>query len=184
MHSAIIHTARGQRGFTLLEVLIALLVLSIGLLGLAALQTVGMRSNQMANMRTMATQIAYDMTDRMRANQAGMGITIDEITLEPIYSADTDFYLIGTGDKASTTPPDCDATVCNEQQLATYDIARWRTEVERLPGGKSSITGPVAGSGVITHTITIFWDEERKNVIGENCGPDPDVDLRCIRLTI
>jgi hypothetical protein len=37
---------------------------------------------------------------------------------------------------------------------------------------------------VISHTITIFWDEERKGVTGENCGPDPDVDLRCIRLTI
>ena len=179
-----ITAAKGQRGFTLLEVLIALLVLSIGLLGLAALQTVGMRSSQMANMRTLATQIAYDMTDRMRANQTGMGITIDNITLAPEYDPDTDSYLIGTGDTVTGAPPDCDSTLCTEQQLATYDLARWRAEVARLPGGRSSITGPVAGTGVISHTVTVFWDEERKGVTGEGCGPDPDIDLRCIRLTI
>lgn len=173
-----------QRGFTLLEVLIALLVLSIGLLGLAALQTVGLRSNQMANMRTLATQIAYDMTDRMRANQTGMGITMDDITLELNYSADNDFYLIATGVDAASSPPDCDTTVCTEQQLSTYDLAHWRDEVTRLPGGKSSITGPIAGTGIISHTVTVFWDEERKGVTGENCGPDPDIDLRCIRLTL
>jgi type IV pilus assembly protein PilV len=184
MNHAIFNTAKGHRGFTLLEVLIALLVLSIGLLGLAALQTVGMRSNQMANMRTLATQIAYDMTDRMRANQAGMGITIDNISLALEYDAANDSYLIGTSDTVTDAPPNCDTTICSEQELATYDLASWRAEVARLPGGKSSITGPVAGTGVISHTITVFWDEERKGVTGEDCGPDPDIDLRCIRLTI
>ena len=52
--------------------LIALLVLSIGLLGLAALQTVCLRSNQMDTMLTTATQAAYDITDRIRANVSGM----------------------------------------------------------------------------------------------------------------
>ena len=69
MHT-IIQRQRKQDGFTLLEVLIALLVLSIGLLGLAALQTVGLRSNQMANLRTLATQRAYDISDQMRATRS------------------------------------------------------------------------------------------------------------------
>ena len=59
-----------ERGFSLIEVLIALLVLAIGLLGLAALQAQGLRFNHDAYVRTQATHIAYDIVDRMRANRA------------------------------------------------------------------------------------------------------------------
>jgi type IV pilus assembly protein PilV len=58
---------RTQRGFSLLEVLIALLVLSIGLLGLAALQAAGLRSSHGAYLSSQATLLAYDMADRIRA---------------------------------------------------------------------------------------------------------------------
>jgi type IV pilus assembly protein PilV len=58
------------RGFSLIEVLVALLVLAIGLLGLAALQAQGLRFNHDAYVRTQATQLAYDIVDRMRVNSA------------------------------------------------------------------------------------------------------------------
>ncbi len=61
-----------ERGFSLIEVLIALLVLAIGLLGLAALQAQGLRFNHDAYVRTQATHIAYDIVDRMRANTANV----------------------------------------------------------------------------------------------------------------
>jgi len=48
--------------------LVAMLVLAIGLLGLAGLQVVGLRNNQSAYLRAQATQLAYDMADRMRTN--------------------------------------------------------------------------------------------------------------------
>src|SRR5574343_439121 len=57
-------------GFTLIEVLIAMLVLAIGLLGLATLQTYSLRSNLSAYTRGQATQLLYDMSDRMRANSS------------------------------------------------------------------------------------------------------------------
>lgn len=60
---------RSQRGFSLLEVLIAVLVLSIGLLGLAGLYAVGLRSVDSANLRTQATVVAQDILERMRANR-------------------------------------------------------------------------------------------------------------------
>jgi type IV pilus assembly protein PilV len=161
-----INSSRNERGFTLLEVLIALLILSIGLLGLAALQTVGLRSNQMAVMRTQATHQAYDMTDRMRAN--------------PV-ATDASEYVITTGQ----SPADTAAT-----GQAMQDLTDWRGMVQTLPGGSSSISRcipPGAGANLctaITNTVTVFWDEERKGVTGTNCGPDPDVDLRCITLTM
>jgi type IV pilus assembly protein PilV len=59
-----------QRGTTLIETLVALLVLSIGLLGVAALQVNALQSNQMAHVRSQASVLAYDLADRMRANRA------------------------------------------------------------------------------------------------------------------
>ena len=153
------HSRNKQHGFTLLEVMIALLVLSIGLLGLAALQTTGLRSNQMATMRTLATQIAYDMTDRMRANPGGVAQ-----------------YVIATNE----TPADPPVT------RADNDLTEWRTQVVRLPGGLSRITQ--SAGPPVTHEITVFWDEERKGATlgaGDgNCPPADNSELRCLQLTM
>ena len=63
-----------QRGVTMLEVLIAILIISVGLLGTAGLQAVGLRASIAANERTAATLLAYDAADRMRANMAGVAL--------------------------------------------------------------------------------------------------------------
>jgi len=151
-----------QHGFTLLEVLIALLILSIGLLGLAALQTTGLRSNQMASMRTLATEAAYDITDRMRANP--VGVAAGE-------------YVIALGD----APADTSAT-----GTALTDLNAWRERVERLPGGASEITQcdetstPTCDG--LTHVITVYWDEARTRATDTHCPPLSKDDLRCFRL--
>jgi type IV pilus assembly protein PilV len=151
-----------QHGFTLLEVLIALLILSIGLLGLAALQTVGLRSNQMASMRTVVTEAAYDITDRMRSNPDAVA---------------AGEYVMTTGQ----APGDTAAT-----GTALADLTAWRNQVERLPGGLSSITQcdattvPVCDG--LTHIITVYWDEFREGATGTNCPPLSADDLRCYRL--
>ena len=63
-------TRSGQRGVTLLEVLITMVVMSLGLLGFAALQTVSMKSNRTALYRSYATTYAYEIIDCIRANRA------------------------------------------------------------------------------------------------------------------
>ena len=167
MHT-IIHRQRKQKGFTLLELLIALLVLSIGLLGLAALQTVGLRSSTMANMRTLATQRAYDMSDRMRANPVGV---------------DAQAYVQAATDVVPTGFTDCTANTCTTTQLAAFDLATWLGDVVRLTGGKGRITRDATGTPV-THTITVFWDENRSGATGTGCDPDVATDLNCIQLTL
>jgi len=62
-------TPKRSRGFTLVESLVALLVLSIGLLGVAAMQLMGLRANSGSYQRSQATFLAQDITDRMRANR-------------------------------------------------------------------------------------------------------------------
>nr|WP_163501138.1 type IV pilus modification protein PilV [Halomonas socia] len=61
---------KGQQGVTLVEVLIAVLVLSVGLLGVAAMQTTSLQMNHSAYLRSQANNMAYDIIDRMRANRS------------------------------------------------------------------------------------------------------------------
>ena len=160
------HSENRQQGFTLLEVLIALLVLSIGLLGLAALQTTGLRSNEMASMRTTSTMLTYDISDRMRANSQG--------------TTDGD-YVIDSGPVTGAVT-DCTSPDCTTAQLATFDLSQWKTAVGRLPGGQGDIT-QTAGPPLL-HTITVRWDENRTGASGTDCPPDDSDDLRCFRLVI
>jgi type IV pilus assembly protein PilV len=157
------HSGNKQQGFTLLEVLIALLILSIGLLGLAALQTTGLRSNEMASMRTNSTMLAYDISDRMRANPQGI--------------TDGD-YVIDSGPVTGTA--DCIAGDCTTSQLATFDLLQWKAAIAVLPGGQGDIT-QTAGPPLV-HTITVRWDENRTGAAGTTCPPADSNDLRCFRL--
>jgi type IV pilus assembly protein PilV len=63
-----INTTKLQRGVTLLEVLITLIILAVGLLGLLSLQTISLKNNHSAQQRTVATMHAYDILDRIRLN--------------------------------------------------------------------------------------------------------------------
>jgi type IV pilus assembly protein PilV len=147
---------RGSAGFTLIEVLIAVVVLSIGLLGLAGLQTTGLRNNQDAYARTQATTLANDMADRIRSNIAG--------------------FTAGNYDNTATLTANCETnTGCNPQQMAQNDTARWNQALAALPSGQ----GGVATNGGIV-TVTVFWDSNRTGVTGTGCSGDPSVDLACL----
>jgi len=147
------------RGFTLLEVLIAVVVLSIGLLGIAGLQAVGQRSNHSAYLRSQATALAYDMIDRMRANTAGV--------LSGAYNAvDT---TAGT-----YSNPGCDTATCSSSQMAQYDMYEWQQELAtQLPTGNGTVTG----NGIASeYTVTVMWDDDRNASGTLVCGAG---DLKC-----
>jgi len=138
-----------QSGFTLIEILITLIILSIGLLGMASLQMNSLRSNQGAYLRSQASMLAYDMADRMRANSA-RAIAGD-------YNAfDTDGTV--------PTDPDCmdKATGCSEAQQSNTDLFEWARRVNGtgngialLPDANGTIT---RGAGNL-FTIEVDWTE-------------------------
>ncbi len=143
-----------QRGFTLLEILIAVVVLSVGLLGLAALQNTGTRVNHSAQLRSLATQLAYDMLDRMRANQAGVRAGYYHLP-----SAASNGCYSGTN--------------CTPAQLAAEDIAQWRRDLAgALPDGQGVVcrdSTPDDGSGAgspacdgsgTLYAVKIWWTDE------------------------
>lgn len=151
-------TLVSQQGFTLLEVLISLFILSVGLLGLAGLQMNGLRSNQDSYYLSQAMAQAYDMADRMRANMAGYN--------------NGNYGAITT---ALPTDPGCITSGCTSAQMAQYDAYQWNTDnANLLPNGKGTVT--TAGN---ISTITVMWDQLRNGVTGTMCGGNPTVDLTC-----
>jgi type IV pilus assembly protein PilV len=148
-------------GFTLIEVLIAMLVLAIGLMGLATLQTYSLRANLSAYTRGQATQLLYDMSDRMRANSgtartstATTGYLIDNTLTNSRTASKT---LDGT--HACRTPAN---TTCTNTILADYDLIEWsNTIAATLPMGRACITS--TDNSVFTLYIT--WDDNRSGSV-------------------
>jgi type IV pilus assembly protein PilV len=124
---------RASAGFSLVEVLVALVILSIGLLGLAGLQTRGVRDNHGAYLRTQATLSAKDLVDRMRANRSG--------ALAGDY--DVDFGV----------------NVAPGGTVASQDLSQWQATLARLPGpGLGKIVVNQANRRV---RVDISWDDSR-----------------------
>ena len=150
-----------MNGFSLVEVLVAMVVLSIGLLGLAGLQATGLKNNNSAYQRTQANILANEILDRMRANQAG----IDGGFYDDPYAGGT------------PTDPNCITSGCSVSQMAQYDVFEWDDRMnDLLPAAQATITGSGANS---IFTITVMWDDERTGATGTSCSGDPDVDLTC-----
>lgn len=124
-----------SKGFSLIEVLIAVLVFSLGLMGLAAVQIASVRTNQSAAYRSAAVTLAYAMADRMRANQNGV-LTGQYYT---DYSAET----------CAGQPPD--------SPTAEHDIFAWKQQLAcQLPDGQGEILFP--GGNV---QISVKWTDAR-----------------------
>ena len=144
-------------GFTLLEVLIATLVLAVGLLGLAGLQVTSIRNNLSAYNRSQATHLVYDMADRMRANK-------NEST-DPATG-----NVIAAGTYLTIAPADAVAqascttvTGCTGAQMAQNDLFQWNAALTgALPTGIGTITA-VAATRVFT--ITINWDDNHDGAV-------------------
>ncbi len=137
-------------GFSLVEVLVALLVLSVGLLGLAALQTTSLRYNTESYFRTQATYLAYDIIDRMRTNSLG------------VTGMNYDVPNSGSASVAMSSTAACGTGSCSTSDLAKYDLGQWYARMGQvLPGS----TIPAANLATITRTagnqvtIIINWVE-------------------------
>lgn len=127
-----------QSGFTLIEVLVAVLILSIGLLGLAGLMASSIRNNQSAYQRTQATWLAYDIVDRMRANRAAA--------------------LAGNYNTAMGAPAACAANPVLAGTMAAQDVTDWKNQLAcALPTGD----GAVAVQANRTVTVTVRWNDSR-----------------------
>lgn len=145
-----------QKGFNLIEVMLSLVIFSVGLLGLAGLQQVGLTQNSTAMQRTVAMSQAYDILDRMRNNK-----NVD--------------YTSAT----ASNSPNCITSACpSAANLANFDLYEWEQSLaSALPNGKGFLTGGPTG-----YTVYIGWDEGRQGLIPTSCiPPNPTpTGIKCI----
>lgn len=143
-----------QTGAGMLEVLIALLVLSIGILGLATLQSIGLKYNHQSYQRTQAIMQIYDMTDRIRSNAPGKGAAYNDFAEQAAPVALT---------KDCTSDP----IPCTSGERALFDFERWQTSLEDYLG--PTARGRILRLNPKIHMIRVTWDENdiRKNFVYE-----------------
>ncbi|MBL3527503.1 MAG: type IV pilus modification protein PilV [gamma proteobacterium endosymbiont of Lamellibrachia anaximandri] len=165
-------------GFTLMEVLVTVIILSIGLLGVAGMQFNSLKSNQGAMQSSLATMLVLDGADRLRSNTAGV--------------TNAEYNLIS----AAVADPGCIAAAagCTPAQLADYDASVWFANVAALlPGGQGVIcldstpddgAGTLDGTGVLDpndaacdgaatnglnqYVVKVWWDHDRDGVAAVN----------------
>ena len=156
---------RKYRGDTMIEVLVTVLILAVGVLGVAAMQVTTYQNLSISHSASIAAIVAEDFSERMRAN--GVEALADTYN----HSADP-----------GTAYSNCTANACSPSQLAGYDIGTWWEELgATLPLGKGQVT---RNGGTNTFTLTVRWDEDRSGSTGINCPKQSAADLECYQLQI
>jgi len=135
-----------QQGVTLVESMIALLVISIGLLGIASLQITAMSQNASSLNHSQAVWYAYNMSDRIRANIS-------------------EFANYDGIDTSNSYSQDCLSSACTNAQMLTADAADWAAMTGNLPGGRGIIAATADGL-----LVSVMWDDEGTGATGTNCG--------------
>jgi type IV pilus assembly protein PilV len=139
-----------QNGATLIEVLIAVLILSVGMLGMASLQTRAMQFNQSAYYQSQTGVLAQDILDRMRASNNSAG-TLSQ-------------FRHGMADSIAASYPSCFGTSanCTPAVMARYDLNTWLTDVSvLLPNGRAQIEIDNSAAAATIYTVTIQYNDSR-----------------------
>jgi type IV pilus assembly protein PilV len=179
---------RGSAGMSLIEVLVSLIILSVGILAVIALQLISKRNNADAGQRTIAAQLASNIIEKMRSNSRkdAAGSTVSTALASYVTSA------IGRAQIATEPTPECTLTAhCDTTQLALHDLWQWEREIdgfsERDASGVAAsgllqasacITPPAAGAGTSGfYTVTLVWRGTVKipptGLASDTCALDP-----------
>jgi type IV pilus assembly protein PilV len=168
--------AGSAAGFSMIEVLITVFVLSIGILGIGGLQLVAKQSNFEAIQRTTAIMLTHDIVERMRANPRAL----------EDYVSGTGATTLGGGTRGTTAPtPNCSVTPCDHAQLAEFDLWEWERAIDGatetsgtmdvggLENPTACITGPADGAAGV-YAVTLAWRGKHElsdtTKSGNTCG--------------
>jgi type IV pilus assembly protein PilV len=183
-------TSASQRGFSMLEVLVSILIFSFGMLALAGLQLSAFKFQSAAGTRAGVASVSADIAERIRANLSG-AIAGNYSYIAPYQTAKS----------ATPTQANC-GNACSFSQIAQNDIAAWLASTQStLPGGAVNLTG-ASTTGFIA---TVMWFDKEMAIPGSDpvtyeqsavcvvgatgvdarncCPPDTPAGIRCINTT-
>jgi type IV pilus assembly protein PilV len=156
---------RRQQGMTLIEVMIAMIILGVGILGVSGMQVISLQQNRSALFRGEATQLANDLMDRLRVN--------------------TDINYSALIDAVPTTATNCVNNSCNPVGMAAFDISQWKCSINSVDAARVTFTacgnygygddpGELKGSlplgaGSVAlvsgvYEVTVQWSDDRVDV--------------------
>ena len=140
-----------QRGITMVESLVALVVIAVGMLGIAGLYLSSMQASRSAKLRSHAVELASSIADRIRANR------------DAAVAYDTDTY----GGEPATQK--CDTKVCTPARLAQDDLARWIEDIRATLPGADAVTGIVTVTDrnrpeSDNYVIVVNWREANSDI--------------------
>jgi len=168
-----------NKGFSLIEILISLVIMSVGMMGLASLKMVSIQGTSDAHFRHEGSLVMMDLADRMRAN-------LDAVD-GGLYESESTVSLVPPSVLCSGT------TTCTSNQLAAYDNYQVATLLsEAVPGSAITITCPSSDCTTVDevkkpHTINITWrvrKDKNEDMTMSNDNNSAEYHIREIELTI
>ncbi len=155
---------RKDTGFSLLEVLIALVVILVGVLGIAALQLMAINNTAGVNYQNLAAQLASGISAQMQANTAYWGTLLTSTTPVPVTqpngigSAEVNITSTTQSLAQAGNALDCVANTCSAIQLAEYDEDSWRNILQNgFPGANRLIKIDCITSTPVTCVVEVDW---------------------------
>ena len=158
-------------GFTLIEVMVSIVLLTISLLGLAALQSSSTKFDHQAYLRSQSVMLAGDMIDRMRSNSS---------------AATSGHYTVSPTPTSYTTDCSLLASSCSPEELSTYDLIKWNNlNSVSLPSG----VGQIRYTRVATFIVGVYWieQEDEKQVRAgylNPCDGSFNEELHCFQMEV
>lgn len=183
-----------QKGMTLIEILFSILIFSIAILGLGAMQSKAMQKNSSAIYKSVAMNLANEMGDILRSQV----FRPSENGNDQILSALDDVTIDGSKFEGNLKADNC-ASGCSGNALIKHYLASWEKKIgSELPMGlavikKVTVKNNLGGHAISSNAyeVTIMWDDRKlsasynpSGTLGTQCSGDPSVDRACMKTTI
>lgn len=186
-----IYRIKREAGTTLIEIMVSVVVIAVGLLGLASMQINALKFQQTASQRSEAIQSSYDLADRMRVNFVFTRpeLYANERTANETKYTSKNTYAAGSS-SAHTAPNNCNRVVaggaCTTEQVAANDLADWQLNLKRRLAGGAGYVEPVSGTANSTFDVTVMWLEPTLDAVDSTCPKDAATPkgVRCFKVRI